>query len=91
MRRPIAITLPFHSPAGTIGAVHLSCDQLRDDRARLSITKGRIITGSSADAHLSIDSMRQLVDGLMDCINGLEYRARHSGENSDGGRNGHAA
>lgn len=76
MRKPISLTLPFMAAVGTSGAVHLRHDTQCGDKARLSITVGHRVTGSSVDAALSIDTMRQLVDGLMDCIYALERDER---------------
>lgn len=89
MRSPIALTLPFTTPVGTSGAVHLRHNEQCGNKAHLSITVGHIINGSSIDAHLSVDSLNQLVDGLMDCIYTLEHRSRLDQES--GGGNGHAA
>ncbi|GEM_PF-1187741 len=89
MRSPTPLTLPFTTPVGTSGAVHLIHNEQCGDKARLSITVGYIINGSSIDANLSVDSLHQLVDGLMDCIYTLEHRSRLN--QGSGGGNGHAA
>ncbi|MNL52748.1 hypothetical protein D3C87_1759470 [compost metagenome] len=85
MRNPIALTLPFTTPVGTVGAVHLQHNDRCEGKPRLSITVGHIINGSSADAHLSIETMHQLVDGLMDCICALERKERIHSVDTDGG------
>jgi hypothetical protein len=84
MRNPISVTLPFMAAVGTAGAVHLRHDAQCGDKARLSITVGHRVTGSSIDAALSVDTMRQLVDGLMDCIDALERKGRIYSEDSHG-------
>lgn len=89
MRSPIEVTLPFLTPVGTPGAVHLAYGDQCGNKAHLSITVGHLINGSTADAHLTIDSLHQLVDGLVDCIYTLERRSRL--EDGNGGGNGHAA
>ncbi|WP_454676455.1 hypothetical protein [Achromobacter marplatensis] len=76
MRKPISVTLPFRAPVGTSGAIHLQHNNQCGNKAYLSITVGHRINGSSIDAPLSIDSMRKLVDGLMDCIYKLERDER---------------
>lgn len=76
MRNPIEVTLPFVAAAGTPGAVCLVHNPLSGDKAHLSITVGHNINGSTADAHLSMSSLHQLVDGLMDCIYSLERKER---------------
>lgn len=76
MRNPTALTLPFTTPVGTVGAVHLQHNDRCEGKPLLSITVGHVINGSSAYAHLSIETMHQLVDGLMDCIQTLERRER---------------
>jgi hypothetical protein len=84
MRNPICVTLPFMAAVGTSGAVQLRHDDQCGNKARLSITVGHRVSGSSIDAALSVDAMRQLVDGLMDCIYALERKARiHSEESHD--------
>jgi len=82
MRNPISVTLPFTAAVGSAGAVHLRHDGQCGDMARLSITVGHRVSGSSIDAALSVDTMRQLVDGLMDCIYALERNGRIHGEGS---------
>lgn len=89
MHSPIALTLPFMTPVGTAGAVNLLHNQLCGNQAHLSITVGHIINGSTANAHLSIDNLHQLVDGLMNCIYTLERQSRLNEGN--GGGHGHAA
>ncbi|MNU43061.1 hypothetical protein D3C71_318370 [compost metagenome] len=75
-RESIEVTLPYMGAVGTAGAVHLIHNRQCGDKAHLSISVGHAINGSSADAPLSIDSLHQLVDGLMDCIYALEHQAR---------------
>jgi hypothetical protein len=84
MRNPICVTLPFTAAVGTSGAVHLRHDDQCGDKARLSITVGHRVSGSSIDAALSVNTMRQLVDGLMDCIYALERKGRIHSEESHG-------
>ncbi len=90
MRNPIALTLPFTTSMGTAGAVHLRHNDRCGDKAHLSITMGYALNGGVAYAHLPAGALRQLVDGLMDCIHALDRQARIAGESSDGGGNGHA-
>lgn len=84
MHKPISVTLPFRAPAGTSGAVHLQHNNQSGNKAFLSITVGHRINGSSIDAPLSVDNMRQLVDGLMDCIYRLERNERIKAGGSHG-------
>lgn len=84
MRSPISIAIPFVAPAGTNGAVTLRHDAQCGDKARLTIDMGHRVSGSSVDAALSVDTMRQLVDGLMDCIYALERKGRIYSEDSHG-------
>lgn len=90
MRNAIALTVPFQTAVGTAGAVHLQHDGRFGGKAHLSIAMGYVLHGGVACAHLPVDGLRQLVDGLMDCIHTLERNARIAGENSDGGMHGHA-
>ncbi|MNU01004.1 hypothetical protein D3C72_2442720 [compost metagenome] len=46
------------------------------DKAHLAIDMSRPISGIRAVAPLNLEGMRQLVDGLMDCIYAIERRAR---------------
>jgi len=84
MRNPISVTLPFRAAVGTVGALHLRHDDQSGNKARLSITVGHRVNGSSIDASLSVDIMRQLVDGLMDCIYAVEHKGRIQSEDLHG-------
>lgn len=84
MRNPISVTLPFMAAVGTAGALHLRHDDQCGYKARLSITVGHRVNGSSIDASLSVDTMRQLVDGLMDCIYAVERKGRIQREDFHG-------
>ncbi|WP_447988305.1 hypothetical protein [Achromobacter spanius] len=84
MRNAISVTLPFTAAVGTAGALHLSHDDQCGDKARLSITVGHRVNGSSIDASLSVETMRQLVDGLLDAIYALERKGRIYSEDSHG-------
>ena len=84
MRNPITVTIPFVAPAGTSGSVTLRHDDRCGDKAHLAIDMGHQINASAACAPLTLDGMRQLVDGLMDCIDALERKARIYSEDSHG-------
>lgn len=76
MPKIVNITLPFRAPVGSTGAVHLQHNSQCGAKAHLSVTVGHRVSGSSVDAFLSVDHMRQLVDGLMDCIYAIERNGR---------------
>lgn len=76
MRRPSSISVPFVAPTGTSGSVTLLHDDRCGDKAHLAIDMGRPISGVRAVAPLTLDGMRQLVDGLMDCIQTIERKQR---------------
>lgn len=80
MRNPITVTIPFVAPVGTSGSVTLRYDDRCGDKAHLAIDMGRPISGVRAAAPLTLDGMRQLVDGLMDCVYALERNARIAGK-----------
>lgn len=84
MRKPIDIAIAFVAPAGTSGAVTLRHDAECGDKARLAIDMGHQVGGSAAGALLTVAGMRQLVDGLMDCIYALERKGRIYSEDSHG-------
>lgn len=83
MREPISVTVPFVAPVGTSGSVTLRHDSLCGDKAHLAIDMGRPISGVRAAAPLTIEGMRQLVDGLMDCIYAVERNERLDTDNKD--------
>ncbi|MFG0230531.1 hypothetical protein [Achromobacter sp. 413638] len=76
MRSPINVVVPITTPVGTLGTVQLVMNGDKGDTALLRVDVGHIITGNTAAVSLNTDGMRQLVDGLMDCIFALERRAR---------------
>ncbi|WMD23340.1 hypothetical protein RAS12_13505 [Achromobacter seleniivolatilans] len=82
MRKPISVSLPFIASDGRVGAVHLRRDDQCGRKAHLSISAGHAASGSSANAPLTVDAMRQLVDGMMDCIQALERNGRVFSEDS---------
>lgn len=84
MSKPVAITIPFVAPAGTSGSVTLRYDDRCGDKAHLAIDMGRPISDVRAAAPLTLDGMRQLVDGLMDCVYALERKARVYSEDAHG-------
>lgn len=79
MRNPINVTIPFVAPAGSSGAVTLRHDAECGDKARLAIDMGHQVGGNAAGALLTVAGMRQLVDGLMDCIYAVERGGRIAG------------
>lgn len=76
MRNPINVTIPFVAPAGTSGSVTLRHDARCGDKAHLAVDVGHQGNGGKVSAQLTLDDMRQLVDGLMDCIDVLERKDR---------------
>ncbi|WP_454703414.1 hypothetical protein [Achromobacter pestifer] len=84
MRKPISITVPFVAPAGTSGSVTLRHDDRCGDKAHLAIDMGHQINAGAACAPLTLDGMRQLVDGLMESIYALERKGRIYSEDSHG-------
>ena len=80
MRKPVNITLPFTAAVGTSGSIQLLHDGQSGDMPHLSIDVGHPISGSRAGASLTVEHMRQLVDGLMDCIYAVERKGRINNE-----------
>ncbi len=80
MRKPVNITLPFIAPVGTSGSIQLLHDGQSGDMPHLFIDMGHPISWSRAGASLTVDNMRQLVDGLMDCIHAVERKRRINSE-----------
>lgn len=83
MRKPVSVTISFVAPAGSNGSVTLRHDAQCGDKARLAIDMGHRASGNTASAPLTVDSIRQLVDGLMDCIYALERKGRFDAGNKD--------
>lgn len=75
-RNLIEVVLPFTAAIGTTGELHLRHSEDFGDKAQLSIDVGHPLNGSKAGASLSVDSMHQLTDGLMDCIYAIERNIR---------------
>lgn len=71
--------MPFISSIGTPGKVHLTCAGGYEGKAHLSVDPGHSVGESKAGAPLTVDGMRQLVDGLMDCIYAVERDGRIAG------------
>lgn len=72
----IEVVLPFTAAIGTAGELHLRHSDNFSDEAHLTIDVGHPLNGSKASASLSVDSMHQLTDGLMDCIHAIERNIR---------------
>lgn len=76
VRNLIEIVVPFTASLGTAGELHLRHSDDFGDKAHLSIDVGHPLNGSKAGAPLSVGSMHQLTDGLMDCIQAIERNIR---------------
>ncbi|MFF7398848.1 hypothetical protein ACFZAI_20505 [Achromobacter sp. NPDC008082] len=76
VRNLIEIVVPFTASFGTAGELHLRHSGGFGDKAHLSIDVGHPLNGSNAGAPLSVGSMHQLTDGLMDCIHAIERNTR---------------
>jgi len=76
VRSLIEIVVPFTASLGTAGELHLRYSDDFGDKAHLSIDVGHSLHGSKAGAPLSVGSMHQLTDGLMDCIHAIERNIR---------------
>jgi len=72
----IEVVLPFTAAIGTAGELHLRQSDDFSDEAHLTIDVGHPLNGSKASASLSVGSMHQLTDGLMDCIHAIERNLR---------------
>lgn len=76
MHKPVSVTIPFVSPAGTSGVITLQHDGRCGDKAHLAIGMGCPISGVKAAAPLALNDMRELVNGLMDSIQAIERNIR---------------
>lgn len=76
VRSLIEIVVPFTACLGTAGELHLRHSDDFGDKAHLSVDVGHSLRGSKAGAPLSVGSMHQLTDGLMDCIHAIERNIR---------------
>jgi len=76
VRNLFEIVVPFTASLGTAGELHLRHSDDFGDKAHLSIDVGHPLNGSKAGAPLSVGSMHQLTDGLMDCIQAIERNIR---------------
>ncbi|WP_424626401.1 hypothetical protein [Achromobacter marplatensis] len=76
VRSLIEIVVPFTASLGTAGELHLRHSDDFGDKAHLSIDVGHPLNGSRASASLSVGSMPQLTDGLMDFTHAIERNIR---------------
>lgn len=76
VRSLIEIVVPFTASLGTAGELHLRHSDDFSHEAYLTIDVGHSLHGSKAGAPLSVGSMHQLTDGLMDCIHAIERNIR---------------
>jgi len=79
VRNRVEITVPFISSIGMRGEVRLAYAGGRERKAHLSVDVGHPVEGGKAGAPLTVDGMRVLVDGLMDCIYAVERDGRIAG------------
>lgn len=79
VRNRIEIKVPFISSIGMRGEVRLVYAGGPEGKAHLSVDAGHPVDGGKAGAPLTVDGMRVLVDGLMDCIYAVERGGRIAG------------
>lgn len=84
-RNHIVVKVPYLSPIGSESAIQLLYRGGAEGKAHLSLNvAGHPLRKSEAGASLTVDGMRCLVDGLMDCIQAIERNRRINSEESDG-------
>lgn len=83
-RNHITVVVPYVSAIGSAGEVRLLYRDDCTDKAYLSINDGHPVQKREAGASLTLDGMRRLVGGLMDCVHTIERSNRINSEGFHG-------
>lgn len=81
-RNHVKIVVPYVSAIGSAGEVRLLYRDDCTDKAHLSINDGHPVQKREVGASLTLDGMRRLVGGLMDCVHTIERSNRINSKGS---------